>query len=1034
MTGIVLFITASTLGVGLLAGQYRFMEVVRTTLLSIGRIAGGMLASEIGRLKEDVAGVALQVRLAEGGAAGPVEDLLAAQLRANPSLLALTVAEIGGGTLHVGDPDSLPSGNFPDPGLLRAAAGLTYVSPTSRTPDGNLVMRIFAPVDSGRVLVATFDGLYFSRLLTPYGIWEDGGIFILDAEGTYVAGSRHRELVLGRANHRESLPEGTDFFLGREEGTVRQFVLAGRRVLAAYSPVPGDEGWTVAISSPLSESPLTRVREVLLISAGMLALLGGAVALGASKLMAASYRKMAELKLAAESASVSKTKFLANMSHEMRTPLNAIVGLSELELAGARLPGDSFSNVEKIHGAGMTLMGIVNDLLDVGKIESGELRLTPVVYDLPGLIHDTTQLNMVRLGGKPVEFTLEIDENLPESLKGDELKVKQIFNNLLSNAFKYTDSGSVRWSLSFERPDDPTDDRVTLVSTVGDTGCGIRPEDFDRLYHDYSQVNIEANYHVEGTGLGLSITKKLVELMGGRIDLESEYGRGSAFTVRFLQEAVPDAGPVGNETVRNLREFRYAECRHSRNRALVRSDMSYAAVLVVDDVPVNLDIVRGLLKPYRIRVETADSALEAIELVRAGEPRFDAIFMDHMMPVMNGVQAVRIIRGEIGGEYAANVPIIALSANALAGNETLYTENGFQESLSKPLSLQSLDRVLRRWVRNPAKEKPGTPDPDRHEGDQARPISAGDRTRSFAPQNHAGGQAPLSRSLAAQVSGYPPSGVPPRNAPQQPPEFCPAKLQAHPPSEDGPPSPATPPQQPPEFCPAKLQAHPPSEDGPPSPQTVPPEPEPAEPSPEGQGIPFADLVPGLDLEAGLAVIDNDFAVYLEILASFARHAPTKLDIVKTAARGTAADGPDSGLGDYRIAVHALKGSGRSIGALELGRLASDLEDAAVQGRTDFIRERNASFVLAAEKLLADIALFLAAHAGPVERKPERESPDPEVLSRILRACRDYDMAALRPAAEELASFSYPAMPDLPQWIIDRADVSDFEGIRKRLGG
>jgi CheY-like chemotaxis protein len=287
----------------------------------------------------------------------------------------------------------------------------------------------------------------------------------------------------------------------------------------------------------------------------------------------------------------------------------------------------------------MILLGIINDILDISKIESGKFDLIPVEYDIPSLVNDTVNLNAVRIGSKPIEFRLHIDENLPVRLLGDELRVKQIFNNLLTNAFKYTEAGTVDWHLSSER----TGDDVWITGVVADTGIGIREADIFKLFTDYNQVDTTSTRRIEGTGLGLSITKKMVELMDGNITVKSEYGKGSTFTVRFCQCAV-NSDTIGKETAQNLAEFRYYVRRRSKNERLVRAYIPYASVLVVDDVPTNLDVAKGMMKPYGMNVDCASGGQAAINLIRKEEVKYSAIFMDHMMPDMDGIEATRIIR------------------------------------------------------------------------------------------------------------------------------------------------------------------------------------------------------------------------------------------------------------------------------------------------------------------------------------------------------------------------------------------------------
>ncbi|MDR2185514.1 MAG: response regulator [Treponema sp.] len=402
-------------------------------------------------------------------------------------------------------------------------------------------------------------------------------------------------------------------------------------------------------------------------------------------------------KLKAEAATKAKAEFLANVSHEIRTPLNAIIGLGELELS-RELPGETHINLEKIHNSGMVLLHIINDLLDVSKIESGHFALIPGKYQVSSFINDTVNINMVRIGSKPIRFKLSIDENIPGALIGDELRIRQILNNLLSNAFKYTKEGTVELFIGFE---EKTEDSLYLVCTVRDTGIGIKAEDISRLFSAYNQLDSKSNRHIEGTGLGLSISKNLAEMMDGSISVKSEYGTGSAFTVRIRQGiAVPES--LGADAARALETFHFAVTREKRQGP--RFKMPYARVLVVDDVQINLDVAQGMMLSYGLTVDCVLSGPEAIQLLREEKVRYDAVFMDHMMPGMDGIEAVRIIREEIDSDYAGTVPIIALTANAITGNEEMFLSAGFQAFLSKPIDSVKLDAVLNKWVRNKEKE------------------------------------------------------------------------------------------------------------------------------------------------------------------------------------------------------------------------------------------------------------------------------------------------------------------------------------------
>ena len=392
----------------------------------------------------------------------------------------------------------------------------------------------------------------------------------------------------------------------------------------------------------------------------------------------------------AEAASQAKSNFLATMSHEIRTPMNAIIGIAQIELQKEAIPGEYAVALEKIYSSGNSLLGIINDILDMSKIETGKLELNPVEYDVPSLINDTVQLNIVRIGSKPIEFILDLDENLPTRLCGDELRLKQILNNLLSNAIKYTEKGRVRLVVKHWHEEDGD---ITLSFSVEDTGQGMKLEDRDKFFSEYQRFNTEANRANEGTGLGLSITKNLVEMMNGTIWAESEYGRGSAFLVTVRQKAV-ECAAIGAETAERLCSFKFVGNLQAEKLQITRSPMPYGRVLVVDDVDTNLYVAEGVLSPYKLNIETADSGFAAIDMVKSGGI-YDVIFMDHMMPLMDGIEAAKKLR-----EFGYTGVIVALTANAIVGNDEMFMQNGFDGFISKPIDLQQMNTVLNQFIRD----------------------------------------------------------------------------------------------------------------------------------------------------------------------------------------------------------------------------------------------------------------------------------------------------------------------------------------------
>ena len=395
----------------------------------------------------------------------------------------------------------------------------------------------------------------------------------------------------------------------------------------------------------------------------------------------------------ARAASEAKSDFLANMSHEIRTPMNVIVGLSELLLEEESVTGISREYLEKVNTAGVALLGLINNVLDFSKIESGKFTLVPTTYEVASLLNDVVTLSMFRIEEKPITFNLEVEGDLFARLYGDDLRVKQICTNLLSNAFKYTRMGDVKLSIGCTHSGDRD---VWLSVTVEDTGIGLKQGDLEKLFSDYNQVDTHANRHIEGTGLGLAIVKRLVDQMDGEITVESEYKKGSVFRVKVRHGYVDDT-IIAREVIESLQRFRYEDVRKEAERSLERPDLSGSRVLVVDDSPTNLDVAKGMLSKYKMQVDCVLNGQDAINRMRVGKPVYDVIFMDHMMPGLDGVETVRIIRN-ISTDYAVKIPIIALTANAIAGNEQMFLDEGFQAFLPKPVNILKLDNVVRHWV------------------------------------------------------------------------------------------------------------------------------------------------------------------------------------------------------------------------------------------------------------------------------------------------------------------------------------------------
>ncbi|MBE5852415.1 MAG: response regulator [Lachnospiraceae bacterium] len=379
----------------------------------------------------------------------------------------------------------------------------------------------------------------------------------------------------------------------------------------------------------------------------------------------------------------AQTKFLANMSHEIRTPINVIIGMNEMilrENEDASIQGYAHD----IQNASNMLLGLVNDILDFTKIESGQLELAEDTYNLSSLLQDLSLLFKARAGGKPISTKVDIDANLPSKLYGDDIRIKQILVNILSNAVKYTKQGSVSLKVYFRQINE---EYITLCFSVTDTGIGIKEEDLTKLFDSFKRLDLNKNRTIQGSGLGLNIAKQLVELMNGTITVKSTYGEGSTFNV-YIPQKVIDTTPIQNID---------ASLAQSRNTAAKANKFTAekATILVVDDNMVNLSLMKGLLKRTLVNVDTASSGKKALELTK--EKTYNLIFMDHMMPEMDGVETLHLLRKDMANPNH-DATVIALTANAISGCREQYLGYGFDDYFSKPIQADKLDDLLTRML------------------------------------------------------------------------------------------------------------------------------------------------------------------------------------------------------------------------------------------------------------------------------------------------------------------------------------------------
>jgi signal transduction histidine kinase/CheY-like chemotaxis protein len=524
-------------------------------------------------------------------------------------------------------------------------------------------------------------------------------------------------------------------------------------------------------------------------------------------------RRLVEVKEEAEMANYTKSSFLASMSHEIRTPMNAITGMAEL-LLRSELSEEARGYAQDIKQAGNNLISIINDILDFSKIEAGRMEIIPERYLLASLINDTVNIIRIRLKEKPIRFYTNIDSKIPNSMIGDEVRLRQILLNLLSNAVKFTEKGHISLSINMlER----SDNHVMLNFTVTDTGKGITPENLEKLFNEFVQVDLKRNRGVEGTGLGLVISKRLCALMGGSIDVKSEYGKGSSFTVivpqiidspeqfAFVNDAeqklvliyerrviyansvcwslenmgvrykmvttfddfcqalfaekwslvlssyglhekilhemdkpetsfsggkkpplalmvewgteayIPKVRfvslPVQSLSIANVLNDKVDSKDYMLNTSIssiIRYAYPTARILVVDDLHTNLKVAEGLLSPYKVTIDTCLNGFESIKLVK--QNKYDIVFMDHMMPEMDGIEATSIIREwerdlTFNDISISKIPIIALTANAVSGVREMFIEKGFSDFLAKPIDISKLDDILNRWISKEKREQ-----------------------------------------------------------------------------------------------------------------------------------------------------------------------------------------------------------------------------------------------------------------------------------------------------------------------------------------
>ncbi len=528
------------------------------------------------------------------------------------------------------------------------------------------------------------------KLVFLKGEYENVEISLVDKEGNYVVHGKsfkNSNVFEYYKSYNAATSEEYEQVIKEITGgsgtmTIKNY--KGEDCYLSYTPLDSMTTWVLLAYIPAKDLVANRSVDWLLLG---IASLGFLILLIFNSIVMMMYnRQLSEAARQANLANEAKSSFLSTMSHDIRTPMNAILGLNEMVLRETR-DDDIRMYSESIKTAGSTLLGIINDILDFSKIEAGKMEIINVDYSSVSLLNDLVNMVKNKAEEKGLSINLDIDGNIPATLHGDEIRIKQVIINILSNAVKYTEQGYITFSVYADKISDRPDS-IRLKVSVADTGIGIKPEELDKLFVAFERIDEKANRNIEGTGLGMTIVQRFLDMMGSHLAVDSEYGKGSVFSFE-LEQKVVKWDPIG--------DFEEAFSLSSSERINYHEKFTApdARVLVVDDTPVNLTVFVNLLKRTGLKIDTAESGDEGILFFV--KEKYDVIFLDHMMPDKDGIETLMEMK-DIEDTPNRNTPVICLTANAISGMREIYTNAGFDDYITKPIDAEKLELMLLKYL------------------------------------------------------------------------------------------------------------------------------------------------------------------------------------------------------------------------------------------------------------------------------------------------------------------------------------------------